>query len=59
MLRLRSSYCCRRKETKSFAEFFPPSAGFEKLRMDESESENSDTEVDEYTVPAYRKPLNT
>ncbi|CAG7657333.1 unnamed protein product [Allacma fusca] len=45
LLRLRSSGCCRRtKEPRSFAEFFPPSAGFEKLRMDESESDNSDTE---------------
>jgi hypothetical protein len=56
LLRLRSSGCCRRaKETKSFSEFFPPSAGFEKLRMDESESDNSDTEVEEYSVSSYRK----
>lgn len=46
---------CRRKETKSFAEFFPPSAGFEKLKMEESDSENSDTEVEEFAVSSYRK----
>lgn len=56
LLRLRSSGCCRRtKEPRSFAEFFPPSAGFEKLRMDESESDNSDTEVEEFTASSYRK----
>ena len=52
--------CCnRRKESKSFAEFFPPSAGFEKLRMDESDNENSDTEIEEFTLPSYRKSLKT
>ncbi len=47
--------CCRRKETKSFSEFFPPSAGFEKLRMDESDSENSDTEIEEFNASMHRK----
>ncbi|ODN03814.1 Peptidyl-glycine alpha-amidating monooxygenase B [Orchesella cincta] len=55
LMRLRDSGCCRRKETKSFSEFFPPSAGFEKLRMDESDSENSDTEVEEFSASMYRK----
>lgn len=50
-----STGCCRRKETKSFSEFFPPSAGFEKLRMDESDSENSDTEIEEFNASMYRK----
>jgi len=51
-----SGWCRRRNETKSFAEFFPPSAGFEKLKMEESESDdNSDTEVEEFAVSSYRK----
>lgn len=51
--------CCKRgKESKSFSEFFPPSAGFEKLRMDETDSDNSDTEVEEFAVSSYRKSLS-